>query len=930
MGAKPKSQTVGFRYYFDIHFALGKKVDEICEIRASGKTAWKGSITNNGQIRINAPKLFGGDKGEGGLDGTLDVMFGDEGQTVVAKLASMLGGIVPAFRGITSGFYSGMISAINPYPKTWEILRRGGNRLWGSDGAWYPDKQFIWLADNQIKAMNPAHILYLVYTGQEFRGLPRARMDEAAWRKAADTLYTEQLGLCFEWKRSDSYKSFCETVKAHIGAEIFPDRMSGLLSIRLIRDDYDATTLPLFDEDSGLLEITQEQATSSASAPSQLVVKFVDQVRGDPRQVVIANNAVAAATGRRSTESVEYFGAPTAQIAGRLGARDMRIKASGLKRFKIVLDRRGRWLTPGAVFRIRSARRGMAETVVRAGRIEDNFLGDGKVTVTVLQDQFGLPSTSSVAVPPSGWVPPDRAPRAVTTRRLFEAPYRELAAIIDPANFKLLDPTAAYLIAVAEAPTSLSQSFNLTDRVGTSGSFVDRGAGDWCPSGLLVSDLPAAATAGGVTLSGSTRLDEVRVGQAALIDEEIVRVDAVDYTNARLTLARGCADTVPAVHPAGARIWFYDGFECVDETVYTQGVSLQAQLLSNTSEGQLAPGMAATDTLALVGRQGRPYPPGQFKVNGAYYPGAVEGVFSVSWAHRDRLQQADQLLDSSIGNIGPESGTSYVLRLRRADTNAVLVQQTGLTATSSNPVSSEFAGDIIIELLASRGGIESTQAHRHRISYTPPKPTTALLLHMDGVQDSATFLDEAGNRMLAVGSARQDTASGRFGGGALLDGTASWIETAGSQAFVFGLGDFTVELWLKTSSTKGQCLLDFFTPGQSGWQLWINGSGRLEWYRNTVVATATSSMGNGVWRHVAVSRAAGTLRIFVDGVQEASASDSASYSTQTTKLALGAQVTSRNASYDFSGVMDEVRIIKGRAVYTSNFAPPQAPFTSEI
>lgn len=218
MGAKPKSQTVGFRYYFDIHFALGKKVDEICEIRASGKTAWKGSITNNGQIRINAPKLFGGDKGEGGLDGTLDVMFGDESQAVVPKLASMLGGIVPAFRGITSGFYSGMISAINPYPKTWEILRRGGNRLWGSDGAWYPERQFVWLADNQIKAMNPAHILYLVYTGNEFRGLPRARMDEAAWRKAADTLYAEQLGLCFEWKRSDSFKSFCETVKAHIGA----------------------------------------------------------------------------------------------------------------------------------------------------------------------------------------------------------------------------------------------------------------------------------------------------------------------------------------------------------------------------------------------------------------------------------------------------------------------------------------------------------------------------------------------------------------------------------------------------------------------------------------------------------------------------------------------------------------------------------------
>lgn len=48
MGAKPKAQTVGFEYFFDIHFALGKKIDEVCAIRASGKTAWKGSITSNG------------------------------------------------------------------------------------------------------------------------------------------------------------------------------------------------------------------------------------------------------------------------------------------------------------------------------------------------------------------------------------------------------------------------------------------------------------------------------------------------------------------------------------------------------------------------------------------------------------------------------------------------------------------------------------------------------------------------------------------------------------------------------------------------------------------------------------------------------------------------------------------------------------------
>ncbi|KUI88598.1 hypothetical protein ASV59_15910, partial [Pseudomonas aeruginosa 0C2E] len=562
MGAKPKAQIVAWRYYFDIHFALGKKVDEVCAIRASGKTAWKGSITSNGQIRINAPELFGGDKGEGGLDGTLDVLFGDEDQGVLPRLAAMLGGLVPAFRGISTCFYSGLVTSVNPYPKKWEILRRGGNRLWDGN-PWYPEKQFIWLADGQIKAMNPAHILYLVYTGRDFRGLARTRMDEASWRAAADTLYAEGVGLCFEWTRSDSFKNFCETVKSHIGGEVYPNRQTGQISIRLLRDDYNVADLPLFDEDSGLLEITQEKTSSTSLAPSQLIVKYIDQIDGEQRQVIITNNAVAASQGRRSSEEIEFIGAPTGELAGRFGEREMRLKTAGLKRYKAIFDRRARSLNPGQPFRIRSTRRGIPETVVRVGRIEDNFLGDGKIALTVVQDQFNLPATTGVAPPPPGWIPPDRTPRAVTVRRLIEAPYRELAGVIDPANLQLLDVSASYLAALAEAPTSLSQSYTLTDRVGSSGAFVDRGTGDWCPTGLLAAELPLAAGPSVVTLTNASRLEDVTVGQAAVVDDEIVRVDAVNYVSGTVTLARGCADTVPAKHLAGARVWFYDTFEAV-------------------------------------------------------------------------------------------------------------------------------------------------------------------------------------------------------------------------------------------------------------------------------------------------------------------------------------------------------------------------------
>jgi len=715
MGSSSKSQPGGYRYSFDIHMGLGQPLDEICAIRASAKTAWTGSITDNGQVLIDAPELFGGDKGEGGLSGTLDVMFGEETQTPVAKLVSMLGGIVPGFRGITTAFYSGLITSNNPYPKPWEILRRGGNRLWDAEGVWYPEKQFIWLADNQIKAMNPAHILYLMYTGRRFRGLERAFMDEAKWRAAADTLYAEQLGLCFEWKRSDSFKNFRDNVVAHISAEIYLDRTTGLICIRLLRADYDEASLPLFDEDSGLLEISKDESSAgdADSVPSQLVVQYEDAITGDMRTVRAVNSAVAQRSGGSSSEQVEYPGAPTAEIAARLANRDLRIKTSALKRFKVVLDRRGRTLTPGQPFRLRSTKRGIESIVVRAGRIEDGTLNDGGITITALQDVFSLATTSYIATPPIGWQPPDRRPQAVTIRRLIEVPYREIAGVLDPANLELLDDTASYIAALAEAPTSMSLSYTFTDRVGGSGDFVDRGVQDWCPTGLISADIDKSAAAVQVTVGAASRLDDVDAGTAALIDDEIFRVDAIDYSTGVLTLARGCIDTVPDEHNAGARIWFYDGFEGVDETVYSPGISINAQLLTNTSEGQLDPVLAGTDTLPLIGRQGRPYPPGQFKIGGVYYPDEVTGDVIVTYAHRDRLMQADQLIDTTLGTVGPEPGTTYSARLLRADTEAELVAQTGVTAETLT-LSTTYSGQVILELWSVRDGFESIQRHRHQ------------------------------------------------------------------------------------------------------------------------------------------------------------------------------------------------------------------------
>lgn len=736
MGGSSKAQTVGYRYSFDIHFALGKAMDELMEIRASGKTAWKGSVTENTTITINAPNLFGGDKGEGGIQGKLDVMFGAEDQPVNANLAAALGGLVPAFRGFVGGFYSGLVTSINPYPKPWKILRNRALKGW--DGAvWYPETCAISLAAGTITAMNPAHILYETYTNRDWgRGLDRSVMDDAAWRAAALKLYDEGFGLCLEWKTSTSLAEFRDQVCNHIGAYAGPDRRTGLITITLIRDDYSVEDLPLFDEDSGLLSIEEDEANSAMGAPSQLIVEYVDAVTGETRRARAVNSAIAQAQGGPSAETVSYPGLPTAELAGRVAGRDMRVKGSNLRKFKLKLDRRGVALAPGSVFRVRSLKRGIQQIVLRAGKIEDGTLSSGTITVTGLQDVFGLPGSSFVAVPPSGYVPPDRTPMAIQNARLIEATYRELAGLLDSSALLALDISSTWMTAVAIQPSGLSLSYTITNRIGVSGDFVERATGDWCPSGQLVAALLIGATE--ATITNGVDLDRVTVGQAALLDDEIVRVDAFDLATGVVSLGRGCIDTVPASHAAGTRIWFYDGFSGVDDAEYSAGLSLQARLLTNTSSGQLDSELATTETLELLGRQGRPYPPVQISVNGELAPVSIDGELTIAWLHRDRLMQADQLVDSAVGSIGPEPGTTYVIRAY--DAAQLLVHESAPVTGNSYTVEFGHSGQLRVAVSSVRDGLECWQVPEVSFLYSGVEPPAAPFMVTEGEETLITEL----------------------------------------------------------------------------------------------------------------------------------------------------------------------------------------------
>ena len=136
----------GFKYLFDIHMGLSRgPVNELMEIRVGDRPAWRGSRTDNTPIEINAPELFGGEDGEGGVQGTFLPLFGGPTQTAPAETATILATPTPGFRRRATAFFSGMISAMNPYPKPWKFKLRRTTAGWDGD-CWYPEKATIQLS----------------------------------------------------------------------------------------------------------------------------------------------------------------------------------------------------------------------------------------------------------------------------------------------------------------------------------------------------------------------------------------------------------------------------------------------------------------------------------------------------------------------------------------------------------------------------------------------------------------------------------------------------------------------------------------------------------------------------------------------------------------------------------------------------------------
>ena len=221
----------------------------------------------------------------------------------------------------------------------------------------------------------------------------------------------------------------------------------------------------------------------------------------------------------------------------------------------------------------------------------------------------------------------------------------------------------------------------------------------------------------------------------------------------------------------------------------------------------------------------------------------------------------------------------------------------------------------------------------------------SLLLHGDGTNggQNNTFIDSSSNNFTITRNG--NTTQGSFAPFGNLwsnyfNGTSDCLNAPVNAAFDFGTGDFTIECWfLMTGNINSRQDLTgnySFFGGKNGWGIALSASsaGDIYFYsgNTTVVNTSGGAFTAGTWNHVAITRSGSTTRIFVNGVQSASATYSTAIDNGNNYTYIGATGAYGNPptlpQLFFNGYISNYRVVKGTAVYTSGFTPSTTPLTA--
>jgi len=330
------------------------------------------------QVDIDDAAFFGT---EGGVLGRMDLFRGSASQVASDYLVTQFGGAAPAFRRLCYAVQRHMYVGNTNYPKpvSW-TLRRCPNQLGLTNER-----------HNIAGDANPACMIWELFTDLIWGcGLPEAQLDKAIFIVVGNALYDEGFGLSMIIDAAAPASEIIADILRHIDGVIYEDPETGLISIRLARNDYVVADLPLLDESNswnGTLKRRSWEETRNS-----ILVKYVSRARdyqedGWPEQD-LANIEIRG--GDISHEDIPFPGISNeanAKVAARRALKALSSIPAEIQQLEV--NREGWKLVEGAPFRFSRKAWGITDMPCRVTRVAGGTLSDSRLRIDAIQDIAG-------------------------------------------------------------------------------------------------------------------------------------------------------------------------------------------------------------------------------------------------------------------------------------------------------------------------------------------------------------------------------------------------------------------------------------------------------------------------------------------------------------------------------------------------------------
>jgi hypothetical protein len=205
---------------------------------------------------------------------------------------------------------------------------------------------------------------------------------------------------------------------------------------------------------------------------------------------------------------------------------------------------------------------------------------------------------------------------------------------------------------------------------------------------------------------------------------------------------------------------------------------------------------------------------------------------------------------------------------------------------------------------------------------------TKILCHFNGNDGDINTIDETTRHTFTFFNQTQiDIDKFKFGSSSLKFGHTSYMDILGNTSdWAFGTGNFTIEFWTYLTADFGYGYSNFLA--NASFQFSWAGSG-LAIYGSGWNITANGNISLNNWHHIAVCSVGGIISIYIDGTNETiSRVGTPTFSAGALKMGGGYSEDYQYGS--INGWVDELRISKGIARYTSNFNPQTNEFRANV